>query len=97
MQLSAYFCDVHVYQLYSSLYNFFLMIRRPPSSTRTDTLFPFTTLFRSKATVTSEPCLTALSITLLIARVRTLGRQVHVRRPGPSSETAWPTERTSVG
>src|SRR3546814_3729487 len=26
---------------------FFLMIRRPPSSTRTDTLFPDTTLFRS--------------------------------------------------
>src|SRR3546814_5268702 len=26
---------------------FFLMIRRPPSSTRTDTLFPSTTLFRS--------------------------------------------------
>src|SRR6056297_1426686 len=25
---------------------FFLMIRRPPSSTRTDTLFPYTTLFR---------------------------------------------------
>src|SRR3546814_20586028 len=28
---------------------FFLMIRRPPRSTRTDTLFPYTTLFRSKA------------------------------------------------
>src|SRR3546814_18216813 len=28
---------------------FFLMIRRPPSSTRTDTLFPYTTLFRSPA------------------------------------------------
>src|SRR3546814_17199767 len=28
---------------------FFLMIRRPPSSTRTDTLFPYTTLFRSGA------------------------------------------------
>src|SRR3546814_982222 len=27
--------------------NFFLMIRRPPRSTRTDTLFPYTTLFRS--------------------------------------------------
>src|SRR3546814_17006886 len=26
---------------------FFLMIRRPPRSTRTDTLFPYTTLFRS--------------------------------------------------
>src|SRR3546814_4633056 len=30
-----------------SLYFFFLMIRRPPRSTRTDTLFPYTTLFRS--------------------------------------------------
>src|SRR3546814_4726707 len=28
-------------------YCFFLMIRRPPRSTRTDTLFPYTTLFRS--------------------------------------------------
>src|SRR3546814_17835071 len=26
---------------------FFLRIRRPPTSTRTDTLFPYTTLFRS--------------------------------------------------
>src|SRR3546814_13067195 len=30
---------------------FFLMIRRPPRSTRTDTLFPYTTLFRS-----DQPC-----------------------------------------
>src|SRR3546814_3315446 len=29
------------------MYFFFLMIRRPPRSTRTDTLFPSTTLFRS--------------------------------------------------
>src|SRR3546814_3742249 len=29
------------------LWFFFLMIRRPPRSTRTDTLFPYTTLFRS--------------------------------------------------
>src|SRR3546814_2793988 len=28
-------------------YFFFLIIRRPPRSTRTDTLFPYTTLFRS--------------------------------------------------
>src|SRR3546814_2895478 len=34
------------------------MIRRPPRSTRTDTLFPYTTLFRSqgdRATVTASP------------------------------------------
>src|SRR3546814_6728251 len=30
------------------------MIRRPPRSTRTDTLFPYTTLFRSSRTRTSE-------------------------------------------
>src|SRR3546814_18265807 len=29
------------------MYLFFLMIRRPPRTTRTDTLFPYTTLFRS--------------------------------------------------
>src|SRR3546814_1090972 len=30
------------------LFIFFLMIRRPPRYTRTDTLFPYTTLFRSQ-------------------------------------------------
>src|SRR3546814_65069 len=34
---------------------FFLMIRRPPRSTRTDTLFPYTTLFRSPAGSKSVP------------------------------------------
>src|SRR5213592_3558538 len=29
------------------IFNFFLMIRRPPSSTQRSTLFPYTTLFRS--------------------------------------------------
>src|SRR3546814_19652416 len=32
----------------------FLMIRRPPVSTRTDTLFPYTTLFRSPSIFRSE-------------------------------------------
>src|SRR3546814_10338285 len=31
------------------MFGFFLRIRRPPRSTRTDTLFPYTTLFRSCA------------------------------------------------
>src|SRR3546814_20267943 len=37
------------YLLYHQLFCpfFFLMIRRPPRSTRTDTLFPYPTLFRS--------------------------------------------------
>src|SRR3546814_15306873 len=33
---------------------FFLMIRRPPRSPRTDTLFPYTTLFRSVEPVTGR-------------------------------------------
>src|SRR3546814_9921526 len=33
----------------------FLMIRRPPRSTRTDTLFPYTTLFRSQAVAEQLP------------------------------------------
>src|SRR3546814_6519515 len=33
---------------------FFLMIRRPPRSTRTDTLFPYTTLFRSSCCLHGE-------------------------------------------
>src|SRR3546814_18625822 len=39
--LSVFSCSIVLF--------FFLMIRRPPRSTRTDTLFPYTTLFRSEA------------------------------------------------
>src|SRR3546814_14570895 len=39
-------CSDQLSVSYSFLF-FFLMIRRPPRSTRTDTLFPYTTLFRS--------------------------------------------------
>src|SRR3546814_20542747 len=38
-----------------SFFFFFLMIRRPPRSTRTDTLFPYTTLFRSLNGPTTAP------------------------------------------
>src|SRR3546814_8304170 len=38
-------CLVRYYVVLSRF--FFLRIRRPPRSTRTDTLFPYTTLFRS--------------------------------------------------
>src|SRR3546814_20359654 len=31
------------------------MIRRPPRSTRTDTLFPYTTLFRSDGAAAAQP------------------------------------------
>src|SRR3546814_18638067 len=42
------FCDyLHAFCRIDVMFVFFLIIRRPPRSTRTDTLFPYTTLFRS--------------------------------------------------
>src|SRR3546814_11219998 len=43
------FCTSCMYRFAVTCFIFFLMIRRPPRSTRTDTLFPYTTLFRSVA------------------------------------------------
>src|SRR3546814_11835772 len=53
---------------------FFLMIRRPPRSTRTDTLFPYTTLFRSPARAKASR---------RAARQGPLLRPVRQRRVGP--------------
>src|SRR3546814_16988198 len=41
------FYDTISLSVFLLIFFFFLMIRRPPRSTRTDTLFPYTTLFRS--------------------------------------------------
>src|SRR3546814_1320522 len=49
----------------SYLVFFFLMMRRPPRSTRTDTLFPYTTLFRSYAAATRSHAAPSLSRWLL--------------------------------
>src|SRR3546814_18675362 len=40
-------CVIEVFVLLLRYFMFFLMRRRPPRYTRTDTLFPYTTLFRS--------------------------------------------------
>src|SRR3546814_10582363 len=42
-----YRCVIDLVVHYILVFLFFLRIRRPPRSTRTDTLFPYTTLFRS--------------------------------------------------
>src|SRR3546814_12642468 len=45
-----YFLSLFVFKYsLNCAFFFFLMIRRPPRSTRTDTLFPYTTLFRSSS------------------------------------------------
>src|SRR3546814_10078284 len=59
---------------------FFLMIRRPPRSTRTDTLFPYTTLFRS----THVPTRARLTpgATGPVPRILRQGRTARQTRPG---------------
>src|SRR3546814_14434886 len=49
MRFTVIVCDIFTLSsiLFCVISFFFLMIRRPPRSTRTDTLFPYTTLFRS--------------------------------------------------
>src|SRR3546814_1327022 len=61
---------------------FFVMIRRPPRSTRTDTLFPYTTLFRSCHIGEPDPRLSTRNGTAKAAdQARLLGAQpVAVRR-----------------
>src|SRR3546814_2005188 len=55
------------------LHFFFLMILRPPRSTRTDTLFPYTTLFRSTEPNVSVISSSILSVLLRIWAVRPRG------------------------
>src|SRR3546814_6517797 len=57
------------------MFVFFLIIRLPPRSTRTDTLFPYTTLFRSPEFDESEHQL---------AMVRHLGTEHSTLRIGPA-------------
>src|SRR3546814_20078323 len=52
---------------------FFLMLQRPPRSTRTDTLFPYTTLLRSAAQRASDMNFEAIDI----AQYRGLKRLLH--------------------
>src|SRR3546814_3429377 len=66
---------------------FFLMIRRPPRSTRTDTLFPYTTLFRSRRGRRLYPC--PLCPARLLRRAHRPGVRSPLRRTGDTSLARW--------
>src|SRR3546814_9683074 len=65
---------------------FFLRIRRPPRSTRTDTLFPYTTLFRSFARF--QGCKTLNNVHVFYARdtVKVMMEYAEQRRNSSRSE-----------
>src|SRR3546814_3400928 len=76
------------------------MIRRPPRSTRTDTLFPYTTLFRSAGPAERPRHLSCSGRICHATPVRPkLGgcpeQHAHVRQPGSSLDCSRSEEHTS--
>src|SRR3546814_19982533 len=81
MSISYTVSFIVLYILSDDLF-FFLIIRRPPRSTRSDTLFPYTTLFRS------TPCAAALRPAPTATILRPGFRRVRASRtaaPPPAS------------
>src|SRR3546814_6498994 len=85
---------------------FFCMIRRPPRSTRTDTLFPYTTLFRSRASPVPQ---ISTGLNEIVREFKPTaasdGKPSSVGAgfgrsdcgPGPSSQSRSHTERLELG
>src|SRR3546814_14580371 len=73
--------------LCSALFFFFLIIRRPPRSTRTDTLFPYTTLFRSSSDD---------EIPLVSDPVRKAPKSASKPKPAPETSSARQPAKANV-
>src|SRR3546814_7833301 len=81
---------------------FFLMVRRPPGSTRTNTLFPYATLFRSCCTTGAmrlppmprSPWPSVPDDSSQVGRGRTLAQVRRRRRTSATTPTTAPTMRS---
>src|SRR3546814_2938237 len=73
---------------------FFLMIRRPPRSTRTDTLFPYTTLFRS---LNGFQPLLRVRRDGVFARRQQIGISLVVRTPDASAQLMQLGQAQAIG
>src|SRR3546814_13336547 len=73
------------------------MIRRPPRSTRTDTLFPYTTLFRSPATAPAMR-LAAIGIDRQAVRLAAMERALPTRILAPRQlDASGRNDRRNIG
>src|SRR3546814_19275555 len=70
---------------------FFLMIRRTPRSTRPDTLFPYTTLFRS-----AQEAVCLLSLTMLVYGRKILFRRGYSQMAGIQQPQSAPDEMNAT-
>src|SRR3546814_10958316 len=93
-------CD-YVLGIHTSLFFFvFLMLRRPPRSTRTDTLFPYTTLFRSSL-LGSQHILRRRRVLPLEAaaaeEIRTIRIAGAVEALGKRADLCWAVDAAEIG
>src|SRR3546814_15002604 len=92
----VYWSIIFTLYLFIVLVIFFLMIRRPPRSTRTNTLFPYTTLFRSSGYVdrsaprTTSPRMLPASDVLLRSASQRCARKFTLYRSRRSIPTPGP-------
>src|SRR3546814_14492725 len=75
------------------------MIRRPPRSTRTDTLFPYTTLFRSIPIINPDNIARTLTPDLgdAVRRLQSGRRAIEDRMTLPASRRTFGIEPTLTG
>src|SRR3546814_19922163 len=84
--------SLHIHSYFSGDWFFFLMIRRPPRSTRTDTLFPYTTLFRSNRVVPHDELMAeARALALKIADKSPLTLKLLKRTIADGADMALPS------
>src|SRR3546814_1960035 len=74
---------------------FFLMIQRPPRSTRTDTLFPYTTLFRSLDAFACASVRAAWHLLFVIMTQQHVACSINLLRQGFGSAPIRSEEHTS--
>src|SRR3546814_16070049 len=76
---------------------FVLMIRRPPRSTRTDTLFPYTTLFRSPSVQIATRPTAAVATPVTASSLAHGPRQRRIERRGNTILLALPAPLPPIG
>src|SRR3546814_4681821 len=73
------------------------MIRRPPRSTRTDTLLPYTTLFRSRRDVRTDAARASLPRLYPPPGFAAAAARTPPARQAPGKDPAQPAARLGVG
>src|SRR3546814_8142370 len=93
--MMVFMCELLYVLDYHVLSFLCLMIRRPPRSTRTDTLFPYTTLFRSRCSSRTSCCLRVVTMRRMPVDLPALGSPTSPASASSLSRSHRSEEHTS--